>query len=63
MKEEIIDHIKDLKDQGHDVKINEDQINDLIKRILDKEKDVFKDFLDKYRYDSDGTYNKKKKLE
>ena len=55
MKEEIIDHIKDLKDQGHDVKINEDQINDLIKRILDKEKDVFKDFLDKYRCDSDGT--------
>ena len=36
MKEEIIGHIQDLKDQGFDVKINEDQINDLIKKILDK---------------------------
>ena len=36
MKEEIIDHIQDLRDQGFDVKINEDQINDLIKKILDK---------------------------
>ena len=34
MKEEIIDHIQDLKDQVLDVKINEDQINDLMKRIL-----------------------------
>ena len=52
MKEEIIDHMQDLKDQGFAVKINEDQINDLIKKILDKkektdkEKDVFKGFLD-----------------
>ena len=66
MKEEIIDHIQDLKDQGFDVKIDEDQINDLIKKILDKkekidkEKDVFKNFLDEYQYDSDSTYNKKK---
>ena len=66
MKEEIIDYIQDLKDQGFDVKINEDQLNDLIKKILDKkekidnEKDVFKFFLDKYQYDPDGTYNKKK---
>ena len=56
MKEEIINHIQDLKDQGINVRINEDQINDLIKKILDKkekidkEKDVFKDFLDKYQY-------------
>ena len=61
----IIDHIQDLKDQGFDVKINEDQINGLIKKIfdikekIDKEKDVFKDFLDKYRYDSNCSYNKK----
>ena len=66
MKEEIIDHIQDLKEQGINVRIDEDQINDLIKKILDKkekidkEKDVFKDFLDKYQYDSDRTYNKKK---
>ena len=56
MKEETYtkDHIQDLKDQGINVRINEYQINDLIKRILDKkekidkekdkEKDTFKDF-------------------
>ena len=66
MKEEIIDHIQDLKEQGINVRIDEYQINDLIKKILDKkekidkENDVFKIFLDKYRYDPDGTYNKKK---
>ena len=38
MEEEIIDHIQDLKKQGINVKIEEDQINDLIKRILEKEK-------------------------
>ena len=67
MKEEIMNHIQDLKGQGINVKIDEDQINDLIKKILhkkekiDKKKDVFKDFLDKYQYDSDVTYSKKKK--
>ena len=65
MKEEIIDHIQDLKGQGINVRIDEDQINDLIKKILnkkekiDKEKDVFKIFVDKYQYDPDCTYNKK----
>ena len=67
MKEEIMNHIQDLKGQGINVRIDEDQINDLIKKILhkkekiDKKKDVFKDFLDKYQYDSDVTYSKKKK--
>ena len=42
MKEEIIDHIQDLRDQGFDVKINEDQINDLIKKILDKKEKIDK---------------------
>ena len=66
MKEEVIDHIQDLKEQGINVRIDEEQINDLIKKILDKkqkidkEKDVFKKFLDKYQYDPDVTYNKKK---
>ena len=66
MKEEIIDHIQDLKEQGINVRIDEDEINDLIKKILnkkektDKEKDVFKIFLDKYQYFPDGIYNKKK---
>ena len=35
MKKEIIDHVK-LKDQGADVKVDEDQINDLINKIFDK---------------------------
>ena len=37
MKKEIIDHVKKLKEQGADVKVDEDQINDLIKKIFDKE--------------------------
>ena len=50
MTEEIIDHMQDLKEQGVNIRIDEDQINDLIKKILDKkekidkEKDIFKDF-------------------
>ena len=36
MTKEIIDHVKKLKDQGGDVKVDEDQINDLINRIFDK---------------------------
>ena len=63
--DEMVDHMQDLKDQGINVRIDEDQINDLIKKILnkkekiDKEKDVFQSFLDKYQYDPDGTYSKK----
>ena len=36
MKKEIIDHVKKLKDQGADVKVDEDQIDDLINKIFDK---------------------------
>ena len=36
MKKEIIDHAKNLKEQGSDVKVDEDQINDLINKIFDK---------------------------
>ena len=36
MKKEIIDHVKKLKDQDVDVKVDEDQINDLINKIFDK---------------------------
>ena len=36
MKKEIIDHVKILKDQGADVKVDEDQIDDLINKIFDK---------------------------
>ena len=36
MKKEIIDHVKKLKGQGSDVKVDEDQINDLINKIFNK---------------------------
>ena len=36
MKKEIIDHVKKLKEQGADVKVDEDQINDLINKIFNK---------------------------
>ena len=36
MKKEIIDHVKKLKDQGADVTVDEDQIDDLINKIFDK---------------------------
>ena len=36
MKKEIIDHVKKLKEQAADVKVDEDQINDLINTIFDK---------------------------
>ena len=36
MKKDIIDHVKKLKEQGPDVKVDEDQINDLINKIFDK---------------------------
>ena len=36
MKKEIIDHVKKLKEQGADVKFDEDQINDLINKIFNE---------------------------
>ena len=36
MKEEIMEHIKNLKEQGINVRVDEDQINDLINKISDK---------------------------
>ena len=36
MKKGIIDHVKKLKDQGADVKVDEDQINDLVNKIFNK---------------------------
>ena len=35
MKKEIIDHVKKLKDQGTDVKVDEDQINDWVNKLFD----------------------------
>ena len=58
MKKEIIDHVKKLKDQGTDVKVDEDQINDLINKIFDKKYEKYErktyieseidNFLEKY---------------
>ena len=36
MKKEIIDHVKKLKEQGADVKVDKDQINDWVNKIFDK---------------------------
>ena len=36
MKKEIIDHVKKLKEQGADVKVDEYQINGLINKTFDK---------------------------
>ena len=36
MKKEIIDYVKKLKEQGVDVKVDKDQINDLINKIFNK---------------------------
>ena len=55
MKEEIMGHIKNLKEQGINVRVDEDQTNYLINKISDKkdEKNKYIDFeidkiLDKY---------------
>ena len=47
MKEEIIEHIKNLKKQGINVKVDEDQINDLINKTSDiKDKDKKNTYID-----------------
>ena len=42
MKKEIIDRVKNLKEQGADVKVDEDQINDFINKIFDKKYEKYK---------------------
>ena len=62
MKTEIIEHVKNLKEQGAYVKVDEDQIDDLINKIFDKkyekytrkayiESEIDK-FLEKYEYEN-----------
>ena len=62
MKKEIIDHVKKLKEQGANIKVDEDQIDDLINKIFDKkyekytrktymESEIDK-FLEKYEYEN-----------
>ena len=42
MKKEIIEHIKNLKYQGANIKVDEDQINDLINKLFDKKYEKYK---------------------
>ena len=42
MKKQIIDHVKKIKEQGADVKVDEDQINDLINKIFDRKYEEYK---------------------
>ena len=57
MQKEIIDHVKKLKEQGADVKVDEDQINDLINKIFNEKYEKYEkyerkkfidNFLEKY---------------
>ena len=56
MKKEIIEHVKHLKDQGANVKVDEDQIDNLINKIFDekyekyekKKKTYIKSEIDKF---------------
>ena len=43
MKKEITEHVKNLKDQGANVKVDEDQINDLINKIFDKKYEKYEE--------------------
>ena len=77
MKKEIIDHVKKLIDQGTDVKVDEDQIDDLINKIFDKKYEMYsrktyieseidkflKDYRDKYIYISYGDKGNKNKFD
>ena len=40
-KKKIIYYVKNLKEQDADVKVDEDQINDLIKKIFDKKSEKY----------------------
>ena len=70
MKKEIMEHIKNLKAQGINVKVDEDQINDLINKISDTKNRDKKNthidsgidkFLDKYENKNIySSYNKNK---
>ena len=65
MKKEIIENAKNLKEQGSNVKVDEDQINDLINKIFDKKYEKYEKktyieseidkFLEKYEYKNIST--------
>ena len=41
MKKEIIEHVTNLKEQGTNIKVDEDQVNDLINKIFDKKHEKY----------------------
>ena len=41
MKKEIIDHVKKLKEQGANIKVDKDQINDWVNKIYDKKHEEY----------------------
>ena len=53
MKKEIIDHVKKLIDQGADVKVDENQINDLINKIFNKKYKKYEKYERKRYIDSE----------
>ena len=77
MKKEIIYDVKKLKEQGADVKVHEDQIDDLINKIFDKKYEIYtrktyieseidkflKDYGDKNIYISYGDKGNKNKID
>ena len=71
MKKEIIEHVKNLKEQGANVKFDENQINDLINKIFDEKYEKYEKktyiefeidkFLEKYKDKNISiSYGKKK---
>ena len=46
MKEEIMEHMKNLKEQGINVRVDEDRINGLINKISDKKKEEKNTYID-----------------
>ena len=67
MKKEIIEHVKYLKEQGTNVKVDENQINDLINKIFDKKyekKTYIESELDKFleKYEDKNISKSLKKL-
>ena len=43
MKKEIIDHVKNLKEQGSDVRVDEDQIIHLLNKIFNEKYENMKE--------------------
>ena len=49
MKKEIIEYVKKLKEQGANIKVDEDHINDLINKIFGKKYEEYEKKNNLYR--------------